>query len=390
MTGPPTPTPRRLEPPAHYDPGRRATWTQAVTDLAGEGGIFRANADTLDAYVQAVANHAQASQLLTQTNVLVTRGDRAVANPALAVQRQAAADITKYAQALGLHRTPLITAASVQATRPDPMGGARWCEHHHRAECVHHRKHCAHQGGPVPPEGCCHQQSVKGTPSCYLHAGKPLAVARAEGQAAVARIYTGASADVDPAGALLTELSYSAAVVGELRAKVAEMAAAPGPDGLPGTGLFWGVTVARERDGVTETEQRAAPHAILRALAEEREHLVRTAAACKAAGAARRASRRGPHPRRGPVPAAGGHLGRPGADPPAAGRPGPRGGAPGDPRVDPRQPVSVRLTRGAPPRRARRHRDPPWPARGTGHHSATYAGGTLGPVRGRAGKGHRA
>jgi P27 family predicted phage terminase small subunit len=275
--------PRRLEPPQHYDQARRDTWAQAVTDLAGEGGIFRADPHTLDAYVEAVATHAQASQLLAQTNVLITRGDRALPNPAVAIQRQAADQITRTARALGLHRTPL--AVSVAPGRPDPLGGARWCEQHQRAECVHHRRRCAHQGGPVPAEGCCHQQAVKGTPSCYHHAGKPLAAARADGQAVLARIYSGLPLAIDPAAALLAELGFSARLTSELRARVAELAEQPGPDGRPGSGLFWGTVLERERDGVVEREHRAGPHAILKALNDEAEHLVRTAAAARATGA---------------------------------------------------------------------------------------------------------
>ena len=166
------------------------------------------------------------------------------------------------------------------------MGGARWCETHGRSECVHHRVRCDHPAGtPVPPEGCCHQQNVRGTRSCYLHAGKALAAARAEGEATLARIYSGAPLSIDPAAALLGELGYSARAVAELRDRVALLAAEPGPDGMPGSGLFWGTVVERERDGVVEREQRAGPHAILKALNDERQHLVATAAAARATGA---------------------------------------------------------------------------------------------------------
>jgi Phage terminase, small subunit len=285
----PQPVPRRLEPPAHYDATRRATWTDAVSRLmdysTDTGGVFRADPHLLDVYVESVASHAQASQILAQTNVMITRGDRAIENPALGIQRRTAADMTKAAKALGLHRTPMVTP-SVLPERPDPMGGARWCEQHDRAECVHHRVRCEHErGSPVPAEGCCHQRAVKGTASCYLHAGKALAEVKADGLANMARIYTGEAVEIDPASALLWELGHSAALVGELRAEVARIASEPGPDGERGSGLFWGVTLERERDGVTERELRAVPNVILKALDLERDHLIKTAAAAHTAGA---------------------------------------------------------------------------------------------------------
>jgi hypothetical protein len=110
--------------------------------------------------------------------------------------------------------------------------------------------------------------------------------ARAQGQVNLARIYTGGSTEIDPAGALLWELGHSAHLVGELRARVAQLAEAAGPDGQPGSGLFWGTVLERDLgDGVVETERRAGPNVLLRALAEERKHLVNTAAAAHTAGA---------------------------------------------------------------------------------------------------------
>jgi P27 family predicted phage terminase small subunit len=268
-----TQPPRRTEPPAHYDPARRDTWTDAITRLVDAGGIFHADLNMLDAYVEAVAAHRQASELLARTNVLITRGDRAIENPALGIQRRTADAMAKAAKALGLHRTPMQAALAESPMRGD---GRRWCDEHHRDECKHPRK----DGQP------CHgHPPIPGMGSCRMHVGMSAAAARERGQANLARIYTGASMDIDPAGALLWELRHSAAAVAELRARVAEIAGEPGPDGDPGSGLFWGVTVARERDGVTETEHRAGPHAILRALNEEAEHLVRTAAAARATGA---------------------------------------------------------------------------------------------------------
>ena len=274
----------RLDPPAYYDQPRRDIWAATIAALTARGRIFAVEPDVLAAYVEQVITNRRAATLLTQTDVLIMRDGKAAPNPAVDLQRRSAQAIAQLARTLGLDRNPLTPPVDVNL--PGPMGGARWCEDHQRSECTHHRVRCDHPPGtPVPAEGCCHQRNVRGTRSCYLHAGKALAVVKAEGEANLARIYTGAPLAVDPAAALLTELGYSAQVVGELRGRVAEMAEEIGPDGRPGTGLFWGTTVARTRDGVTETEQRAGPHAILKALTEERAHLVQTATAARATGA---------------------------------------------------------------------------------------------------------
>lgn len=274
-----------LEPPATYDQARRDIWAATVEALKIRGRLFTTEPHVLAAYTEQVITNRRAAELLTQTDVLIMRNGKAAANPAVSLQRQSAAAIAQLARTLGLDRNPL-TTPTVSAEPASPIGGARWCEHHNRSECTHHRVRCGHpSGSPVPPEGCCHQQNIRGTRSCYLHAGKALAQAKAEGAATLARIYTGAPLAIDPAAALLAELGYSAQAVSELRDRVALLAAEPGPDGQQGSGLFWGTVLEREKDGVTEREQRAGPHAILKALNEERAHLVHTAAAARATGA---------------------------------------------------------------------------------------------------------
>jgi phage terminase small subunit len=263
----------RLDPPGHYDNARRAIWAGTVAALTDRGRIFTTDPDVLAAYVEQVITNRRAAALLAQTDVLIMRDGKATANPAVEVQRRSAAAIAALARTLGLNRSPMNTAL---AASPMSGDGRRWCDEHARDECKHNRK----DGLP------CHQyRLIPGLGSCRKHAGMNLADARARGQANLARIYSGGAKEIDPAGALLWELGHSAAVVEELRARVGQMAAEPGPDGEQGSGLFWGTTVRRERDGVTETEQRAGPHAILKALNEEREHLVHTAAAARATGA---------------------------------------------------------------------------------------------------------
>lgn len=266
----------RLEPPSWYDDERRAIWADTIRRLShpDNGGIFRADPRLVDAYVNAAASHNQAALLVARTGVLVTRGPGRppVENPALAVQRRAAADLAATSRALGLHASPM---TAVLAESPMAAQRGRWCETHGRHECVKNRN----RGGE------CHALPVSGLEVCKNHGGKSLAALKADGQAAIARLY-GERAEVDPAGALLEEVQWAAGHVRALRRRVAEMAAEQGPDGEPGSALWWGVVRETDRgDGGTEREYRAGPHAILAAYSAERAHLVRAAAAAEAAGA---------------------------------------------------------------------------------------------------------
>jgi P27 family predicted phage terminase small subunit len=263
----------RLDPPRHYDAERRATWDSVVSRLTDAGGVFRADPEVINTYVEAVAAHTQACQLRAQTNVMITRGDRAVENPALAIQRRAAADIAKASRALGLHRTPMTAAL---AESPMSGDGRRWCETHQRDECKHNRK----DGEP------CHQyQLIPGLGSCRKHAGLTLAAAREKGQVALARMY-GEPADVVPGEALLEEVRFSAGHVRDLRAKVAEIAGQAGEDGELGSGLWWGVVKETvDGDGTVARESRAGPNVVLQAYQLERRHLVTAASAAHTAGA---------------------------------------------------------------------------------------------------------
>jgi P27 family predicted phage terminase small subunit len=283
-TPPPGPPPRRLDPPPHYDEGRRATWADAVGRLADAGGIFRADPAVLNAYVEAVAAHTQASQLLAQTNVLITRNGTAVENPALSVQRRAADALAKAAKSLGLDRTPMTAAATattlgVALAAADRPGG-RWCDRHSRLECTHHRRRCGHAPGlPPPPGGCCHEQAVTGTAACYHHAGKSLAAAKAEGRAAIAR-FTAGPAEVTPAEGLLAEVRRSAGHVAALGAMVADL------EQREPESLWWGVAVEREEGGMlTGRERRAGPHVLVRQYDAERDRFAKVCAAAITAGA---------------------------------------------------------------------------------------------------------
>lgn len=293
----------RLDPPPGYDDERRAIWADTITRLSDAGQLFRADPDTLDAYVQAIRSHRQATRLLDATSVLVTRGDRAVENPALAVQRRQGETIARLARALGLRRGATAAGAvSVPAQPPAPVGAARWCERHARPECTHHKRRCGHRKDqPPPPGGCCHEQAVRGTDACYHHAGVSLDTARARGAAAMLRLYA-APLEVSPAEGLLDEVRWSAGHVAALRAEVQRLAGTvpgqPGPGGTvtesdtaPQTGsLFWGAARVTVRDGeLAEVVEQAGPHAVLAAYDAERAHFARVCKAALDAGAQQQA-----------------------------------------------------------------------------------------------------
>jgi P27 family predicted phage terminase small subunit len=295
--------PRRLTPPDHFDDERRGIWAETIDRLTAGGRIFRADPEVLTTYVEAVRSHRQASRLLAQTNVMITRGDRAVENPALAIQRRAADSIAKASRSLGLGGAAILPDRTGTIGPPDPTGGARWCDQHARLECSHHRRRCDHpKGVPPPPGGCCHERTVKGTGACYHHAGKSLAAARRDGLAEIARTY-GRPLDISPSEGLLDEVRWSAGHVAALRGLVLEIESRTNRDaggqthpepgqtdletGQTGTGgLWWGTTREVTRDGgVIERVEEAGLNVILRAYNDERKHYLEACRAAVNAGA---------------------------------------------------------------------------------------------------------
>lgn len=265
----------RLEPPASYDDERRAIWHDVITRLRrdDDGAVFRANPDLIGAYVESVAAHNQACRLRAQTNVLITRGDRAVENPALAIQRRTAADIASLGRRLGLDRSPM-TAVLAES----PMTELRkWCEEHSRWECSKHRSN----GLP-----CHSRQPIPGTGACRKHVGLSLAKAREKGRVNLLRVYGGSRPEVDPVGGLLEEVRRSAGHVAALERLVASIEEAD-PGGGDGTGALWAGTVREVSggDGSVMTERKAGPHVVLQAYNAEREHFVRACLAARTAGA---------------------------------------------------------------------------------------------------------
>jgi len=109
----------RLEPPAHYDDERREVWAETVNRLTSSGRVFRADPEVLGTYVEAVRSHRQASRLLAQTNVMITRDGKVMENPALAIQRKSAESMARASRALGLDRTPMPDGSSVTVPEPE-------------------------------------------------------------------------------------------------------------------------------------------------------------------------------------------------------------------------------------------------------------------------------
>ena len=289
--------PARFAPPAHLDDERRAIWAETIDRLTANGGLFRADPHVILTYVENIASHAQASRLVAQTNVLITRGDRAVENPALAVQRRSADAIARSSRALGLGRTtapdPMNPGQAPGPHRPttpaDAAGGARWCDTHHQYECTHHRNRRAcgcPQGAPPRPEGCCHRPATRGTDSCTNHAGVTREEARERGAVAIARATYGTPLDIDPVAGLLEEVRWSWGHVCALRRLVEQIEATANPDAAPGSGPLWfGPARITTRDGeVVEHVVTAGEHVILQAYNREREHFTRVCAAAIAQG----------------------------------------------------------------------------------------------------------
>ena len=124
MTSPP-------DPPDRYDAERRAIWQDAVTRLTAGGRPFRADPEILNTYVEAIRSHRQASAILAQTNVMITRDGKAEENPALGIQRRTAHQVAQTSRALGLDRRTLdmcdqCSDTGVPVTRTQTDDGPLW------------------------------------------------------------------------------------------------------------------------------------------------------------------------------------------------------------------------------------------------------------------------
>jgi P27 family predicted phage terminase small subunit len=99
------PIPRGLPPapPPELAADVRQIWDYTVRELDVMGILFAADRDSLVCYCEAVVAHRKASALLARSSVLV-KGlhGTLVRNPALQIQRDAAAVVRAFAQEFGL------------------------------------------------------------------------------------------------------------------------------------------------------------------------------------------------------------------------------------------------------------------------------------------------
>jgi P27 family predicted phage terminase small subunit len=153
-----------LDPPVFLNDQQRTIWVSAVAQLLAAGSTARVNPDALLAYVSAVATHQRATALLAQTDILVQRDGKPVANPALTVQREAAQVIARFTRQFGLNRPN--TSATEPISGPDPIANrGRYCETHKRWECTAKK---------TRGRGLCHAIAALGVGRCVDHAGVKL------------------------------------------------------------------------------------------------------------------------------------------------------------------------------------------------------------------------
>lgn len=99
----PQPRAAFIEPPEELAPDVAAVWRTTVRELSAMGLAYSSDADTLRCFCEAVATHRKACAVLAKSPILVKgiHGNM-VRNPALQIQRDAAATIRNFAQEFGL------------------------------------------------------------------------------------------------------------------------------------------------------------------------------------------------------------------------------------------------------------------------------------------------
>jgi hypothetical protein len=121
--------------------------------------------------------------------------------------------------------------------RPDGPDRGRWCEEHHRWECVHNK----HGGTP------CHQPRIRGLDSCRIHVGSK---GRKFAAQAVALREAGHWAPIEthPAEALLQEVYYWTGLCAWLDSIVASLERGE---------MVWGIVRRQVSSGAEGAEERA-------------------------------------------------------------------------------------------------------------------------------------
>jgi hypothetical protein len=269
-----------LDPPPNLAPAELTVWNDTLDQVRDAGMIFRLDPNSLRAYVSAVVTHQRASRTLAQTDILIERDGKAIENPALKIQKDAAQVIATFAKQFRLNagQVGVHLRAQPEQPAPPPQQGnepaelGRWCAQHKRHECTKKRS---------KGRGTCHSPRVRGTDRCRMHfgAGKDQVLA-----AKLVREPTyGTPVQVSAEDALLHELWRTAGHVRWLGQKVEELELAA---------LTFGVTSETERGwgdmpGV-ERVHGAKPHVLLDLYFRERKHLTFVAQTIIGAGLADR------------------------------------------------------------------------------------------------------
>lgn len=157
---------------------------------------------------------------------------------------------------------------------------AEWCEQHQRWECTKTSKRSGAR---------CHARAIRGTGACVNHSGKPVSVAKAQGEAVTAWSALSGKPTVSANEAVLgmlqvswlrahlyarlLEEQFTEAQAGRVGGGVGELRGSAGVG--PGAGLI-GHTYGAVKDiGVYETGE--APRGLAKLEAEERDRCVRYA-----------------------------------------------------------------------------------------------------------------
>lgn len=103
-------------PPASLPEQVHDVWRAAVLDLGGTGYMRDSFLPVLTAYCEAVWVHAEASANIHKFGMLVRGSNGPMTNPLLKVQKDAAAAILRYADALGFTAAARIRLALEEAS----------------------------------------------------------------------------------------------------------------------------------------------------------------------------------------------------------------------------------------------------------------------------------
>lgn len=110
-------TPAESFPPPDYLPDTvKDFWITVVDDLGGANNIRGSYLPSLIAYCEALAVHQEASAHLHKYGLLVSQEGRAVPNPMIKVQKDAAATMLRYAETLGLTPSARIRLGLMEVT----------------------------------------------------------------------------------------------------------------------------------------------------------------------------------------------------------------------------------------------------------------------------------